>query len=55
MDHDRWPEPSQWWPREQAAFSAACQEFLGLLEDALGPTYEIVDQSDTLTISDPSA
>jgi hypothetical protein len=47
MDWELSPQPSRWWPREQAAFNAATQEFLALLEEHLGPGFELVDESGT--------
>jgi hypothetical protein len=49
MDWELSPQPSRWWPREQAAFNAAAQEWLALLEDHLGPAFELVDESETVT------
>ena len=45
MDWELSPQPSRWWPREQAAFNAATQEFLALLQEQLGPAFELVDES----------
>jgi hypothetical protein len=53
MDWELSPQPSKWWPREQAAFNAAAQEWLTLLEDHLGQTFEVVDESETVT-AEPS-
>jgi hypothetical protein len=47
MDWALSPQPSRWWPREQAAFNAATQEFLAILKEHLGPSFEVVDDSRT--------
>jgi hypothetical protein len=47
MDWEQSPEPSRWWPREEAAFNTAAQELLALFREHLGPDFEIVDESRT--------
>ena len=55
MDWELAPEPSQWWPREEAAFNAAVQELLALFRQYLGPDFEIVDESHTAKLAEPGA
>jgi len=45
MDWEQAPDPSRWWPHEEAAFNAAAQELLALFRDHLGPDFELVDES----------
>jgi hypothetical protein len=47
MDWELSPQPSKWWPREEAAFKAAAQELLTLLQQHLGSAFELVDESGT--------
>jgi hypothetical protein len=46
MDWEQSPEPSRWWPREEAAFNAAAQELLVLFREHLGPAFEVMDESE---------
>jgi hypothetical protein len=55
MDWELSPQPSRWWPREQHGFNAATQELLALLEEHLGPAFELVDESGTLDNPEPTA
>ena len=55
MDWENSPEPSRWWPREEAAFNAAAQELLALLREYLGPDFELVDESGTADAAEPGA
>ena len=53
MDWERSPEPSRWWPREEAAFNAVAQELLALFRESLGPNFQIVDESRTAGQREP--
>ena len=55
IDWEQAPEPSRWWPREEAAFNAAAQELLVLLRKHLGAEFEVVDESGTAGPAEPSA